>query len=133
MYAAFLLCIIKVSEVTCTGLTPTLAVRLHFQFVSTGLSEIHNLNSSMHGILAWSHATGILKVEWCPSKQSCNCYIQPVTFHYYVIVLFPVLEDDVICCYVYKLVLLMIIIMKFRVTNFSRYVVSDCLRMLTVL
>jgi hypothetical protein len=72
----------KVSEVTCTGLTRTLAVRLQCQFMATDLSEIHNLNSSMHSILACSHATGVLKVEWCPSKQSCNCYIQLVTFHY---------------------------------------------------
>jgi len=95
--------------VTCTGLTPTLAVRLHCQFMSMGLSEIHNLNSSMHNILACSHGTGVLKVEWRPSKQSHNCYIQPVSSHYFVIVLLVVLENDVICCYVYKLVLLMII------------------------
>jgi len=93
----------------CTGLNPTLPVRLHCQFMATGLSEIHYSNSSMLNILACSHATGVLKVERCPSKQLCNCYIQPVTFHFYVIVLFLVLEDDVICCYVCKLVLLMII------------------------
>jgi len=107
MCTAFHLCIIKVSEVTCTGLTPTLAVRLHCQFMATGLCEIHNLNGSMHNILACSHGTGVLKVEWCPRKPSCNCYIQPVTSHYFVVVLFLVLENDVICCYVYKLVLLM--------------------------
>jgi len=77
--------------------------------MATGLSKIHNLDSSMHNILACSHGTGVLKVEWCPNKQSRNCYIRPVTSHYVVIVLFLVLENDVIRCYVYRLVLLMII------------------------
>jgi len=107
--------------VTCTGLTPTLAVRLLLEYMATGLSEIHNLNSSMHNILACSHATRVLKVEWCPSKQSCYCSMQPVTFHYYVIVLFLVLENDVICCYVYRLVSLMIICINSGLQIFKVY------------
>jgi hypothetical protein len=54
----------------CTELTPTLAVRLHSQFMETGLCEIHNLNSSKHNVLACSHPTGLFQVECCPGKHS---------------------------------------------------------------